>query len=111
MPITNLIQLLTQAAAFPAAVEAKLPAGAPVISQMLLDTAAKLPAVPDLPIEIPDLPAPPELPAFPEFPAPPGNGGLKTRFVKEVTVTPLDEVGAPGAAARQQAGSKVRFLY
>ena len=89
--ITNPTQLLVQAATFPAAIEAKLPAGAPVLSQMLLDTAAKLPVVPDLPMEIPDLPAPPVLPEFPEFPTPAAGGGLRLPFVTQATVTPVQQ--------------------
>ena len=84
----NIKDLLMGATQFPAAIEAKLPAGAPKISTMLVDATGKIPAVPDFPVEIPDLPAPPELPALPELPGP---EGLK-RYVSGVTVTP---VGAP----------------
>jgi len=96
MPIKNPTQLLMQAVKYPAAIEAKLPAGAPVISTMLLDIAGKIPAaIPDFPMEIPDLPAAPELPAppggaaAPELPAPPGGAaaGLK-RYVTSAEVTP-----------------------
>ncbi len=85
MPIKNIKDLLTQATSFPAAIEAKLPAGAPKVSTMLVDATGKIPAVPDFPIEIPDLPAPPELPAMPALP---GGAGLK-RYVTGVTVTPV----------------------
>lgn len=82
----NIKDLLMGATQFPAAIEAKLPAGAPKISTMLVDATGKIPAVPDFPVEIPDLPAPPELPALPELPAGPGGLG---RFVSGVTVTPV----------------------
>ena len=92
MPYTNPKQLLIDAAKFPAAIEAKLPAGAPVVSTMLIDTVGRLPELPDFLVEIPDLPAPPELP---EFPAPPGNGaraGLNSKiFVTSAKVTPVQE--------------------
>jgi len=84
----NIKDILIGATQFPAAIEAKLPAGAPKISTMLVDAAGKIPAVPDFPIEIPDLPAPPELPELPEFPG--GGVGLR-RYVSGVTVTPVQE--------------------
>ena len=84
----NVKELLVDATKFPAAIEAKLPAGAPKVSTMLLDATGKIPAVPDFPMEIPALPAPPELP---EMPIPPVGAGLP-RYVSGVTVTP---VGAP----------------
>jgi len=71
MPIVNVKGLLTQATAYPAAIEAKLPEGAPKVSTMLLDTAVKIPVVPDFPMAVPDLPAVPELPGMPEL----GRGG------------------------------------
>jgi len=80
MPIKNIKTLLTQATALPAAIEAKLPAGAPKVSTMLLDAVAKVPAVPDFPMEIPDLPAVPELPAMPGMPQ------LRRTYVTEVEV-------------------------
>lgn len=88
MPHKNIKTLLLDATKFPAAIEAKLPEGAPKISTMLVDATGKIPAVPDFPVEIPDLPAPPELPELPEFP---GGAGLKS-YVSGVEVTP---VGAP----------------
>lgn len=75
--------ILIDATKFPAAIEGKLPAGAPKISTMLADVAGKLPAVPDLPI---DIPAPP-VPELPELPAPPGGAELR-RIVTGVEVTP-----------------------
>uniref|UniRef100_A0A6M3LV55 Uncharacterized protein n=1 Tax=viral metagenome TaxID=1070528 RepID=A0A6M3LV55_9ZZZZ len=73
MPIKNIKTLLTEATSFPAAIEAKLPAGAPKVSTMLLDAANQIPAVPDFPIELPDLPAPPAIPDFPAMPGLPGG--------------------------------------
>lgn len=83
MPIKNPIDFLMGAARFPAAIEAKLPEGAPKISSTLSDIAGKIPVLPDLPIELPDLPAPPEIP---EIPLP----GLR-RYVTGVEVTPAGE--------------------
>ena len=85
----NIKDLLMGATQFPAAIEARLPTGAPKISTMLVDTAGKIPAVPDFPVEVPDLPAPPELPALPELPEFPAGGGLR-RYVSGVTVTPVN---------------------
>ena len=83
----NIKELLVDATKFPAAIEAKLPAGAPKVSTMLVDAAGKIPAVPDFPMEVPDLPAPPELPALP---APPGTPGLRQYVTGvEVTSTPV----------------------
>lgn len=93
MAIKNPKDLLLDATKFPAAIEGKLPEGAPKISTMLADAAGKIPAIPDFPMEFPDLPAPPELP---EVPA--GLRGLGRRFVTGVEVTP---VGAPTPAKRE----------
>jgi len=90
----NIKDILIDATKYPAAVEDKLPAGAPKISTMLSDVASKLPAVPDLPVEVPELPA---LPALPEV-TPPGALG---RYVTGVEVTPA--AAPPPAAARQVA--------
>ena len=87
MPIKNIKTLLTQATSFPAAIEAKLPAGAPKVSTMLVDAANMIPAVPDFPMEIPDLPAPPELPAMPAMPGAPALG--LRRYVTGVEVIPV----------------------
>ena len=105
MAIKNIKTLLTQATTFPAAVEAKLPAGAPKVSTMLLDATSKIPDVPDLPMEIPDLPAVPtlpELPMLPEFPGAPA--GLR-QYVTGVEVRAAPPAGGgsswpvtPGAA-------------
>lgn len=91
MPYKNIKGLLTDATKFPAAVEAMLPAGAPKVSTILLDAAGQIPMVPDFPIEIPDLPAPPELPEVPI-----GGAGLR-QYVTGVEVKP---VAAAQAAAR-----------
>ncbi len=86
----NLKEVLVDATKFPAAIEGKLPEGAPKISTMLTDAAGKIPAIPDFPMEIPDLPAPPELPE-----APAGLRGLGgRRFVTGVEVTTVPP-GAP----------------
>ena len=78
----NIKDLLMGATQFPAAIEAKLPAGAPKISTMLVEATGKIPAVPDFPMEIPDLPAPPALPEFP-------TGMGLPRYVSGVEVTPI----------------------
>ncbi len=51
MGYKNPKELLTAATALPAAIEAKLPAGAPKISTMLLDATAKMPDLPDFLME------------------------------------------------------------
>lgn len=84
MPYKNVKEVLADATKFPAAIEARLPEGAPKISTTLTDIAGRIPAVPDFPMEIPDLPAPLELPE-----APAGLRGLGgRRFVTGVEVTP-----------------------
>lgn len=91
MAYKNVKELLVDATKFPAAIEAKLPAGAPTISTTLVDVAGKIPVVPDFPMEIPALPAPPELPEPPALPEFPTGGGLRRRFVSGVTVTPVGD--------------------
>jgi len=99
MAYKNPRDLLVDATKFPAAIEAKLPAGAPKISTMLLDAAGKIPAeIPDFLIEIPALPAPPEIPAF-ELP---GGAGLK-RYVSGVEVTPIRAPKTAGVVPLEQA--------
>ena len=100
MPYKNIKAVLTDATKYPAAVEAKLPAGAPKLSTMLLDAAGMIPAVPDFPMEIPDMPAPPELPALPEMPMFPG-GELGRRYVSGVTVRPIGGPSAPAVVKRE----------
>lgn len=87
MAMKNIKDLLTQGTALPAAIEGRLPEGAPKVSTMLLDFAGMIPVVPDFPMELPDLPAPPELPALPELPGAPA--GLRRRYVTGVEVRPL----------------------
>jgi len=74
MSYKNPKELLTAATALPAAIEARLPTGAPKVSTMLLDATGKMPDLPDFPVEIPDLPPVPELPALPELPGMPELG-------------------------------------
>lgn len=99
MPIKNPKDLLLDAVKFPAAIEAKLPEGAPKISAMLADAAGKIPAIPDFPMEIPDLPA---VPTLPEAPA--GLRSLGRPFVTGVTVRPVGG-GAPLPLAGAGGGS------
>lgn len=68
MAYKNIKELLTDATKLPVAIEAKLPEGAPKISEMLTDAADKIPAIPDFPVEIPVLPEVPELPEMPGAP-------------------------------------------
>lgn len=90
MAINNIKDILTQGTALPAAIEAKLPAGAPKVSTTLLDIAGKIPVMPDFPIAAPDLPAVPELPELPALPELPGGGGAAglKRYVTGATVNP-----------------------
>lgn len=101
MGYKNIKEILVDATKFPAAIEAKLPEGAPVISTMLIDTAGKIPVVPDFPMEIPELPAPPELPAAP------ATAGLK-RYVSGVEVTPV--AARVPAVARRPEEEVVRII-
>ena len=96
MPYKNVKELLVDAAKYPAAIEAKLPEGAPKISTTLVDVAGKIPAVPDFPMEIPDLPAPPELP---EVPTP---GGALRRYVTGAEVTPVTRREATPEITRRE---------
>lgn len=91
----NPTDILVDATKFPAAIEAKLPAGAPKLSTMLADVANKLPKMPDLPI---DIPAPP-VPELPEMPKLPGSEELK-RYVTGVEVK---ETAAPPPAPAKRA--------
>lgn len=101
MAYKNIKEVLTDATKFPAAIEAKLPEGAPKISTTLTDIAGKIPAIPDFPMEIPALPAPPELPAMPA-----GLGGLGPgrQFVTGVEVVP---VGAAAAIVTRPLGEEI----
>jgi len=89
MAIKNIKTLLTQATTFPAAVEARLPEGAPKVSTMLLDAAGKIPEIPDFPVEIPDLPTPPTIPELRGAPA------ELRRYVTGVEVRPGPTPAAP----------------
>ena len=80
MGYKNPKELLTAATALPAAIEAKLPVGAPKVSTMLLDATAKMPDLPNFPMELPDLPA------IPELPGPPGGAELRRSYVSAVEV-------------------------
>lgn len=104
MPYKNIKAVLLDATKYPAAIEAKLPAGAPVISTMLLNAANQIPVVPDFPIEIPDMPAPPELPAMP---TPPAGAGLRQYITgAEVTRAPS---ARPAATNLRSAESRLVF--
>ena len=96
MSYKNPKELLTAATALPAAIEAKLPAGAPKVSTMLLDAAGKLPDLPDFPVELPDLPAVPELPKLP------GALALSRRYVTAVEVRET-----PTPSGRKPLGVKI----
>ncbi len=89
MPYKNPKELLTAATALPAAIEAKLPEGAPKVSTMLLDAAGKIPDLPDFPMELPDLPAVPKLPELPGAPT-----GLR-QYVTAVEVRPTSPTPTP----------------
>lgn len=96
MGYKNIKGLLIDAAKFPAAIEGRLPAGAPKLSAFMVDVQEKLPTLPDLPMEIPTLPEVPTLPETPELP------GLK-RYV-----TKVEEAKVPGIPS---ARPHTRFLY
>ena len=97
MGYTNIKDVLIDATKYPAALEAKMPAGAPKVSVMLLDAAGKVPVVPDFPLFVqgfPSLPAPFELPPLPGAP---GGAGLK-RYVTGVEIRPVGATGRTRAA-------------
>ena len=108
MPYKNPTELLVDATKLPAAIEAKLPAGAPKLSATLVDIATKLPKVPDFPMELPDLPAPPELPELPASP-----GAELRRYVTGVEVAPVvgAAVVAPTPAPVPARRGLVPFVY
>jgi len=93
---SNIKQVLVAATKYPAAIEAKLPAGAPKLSTTLLDVAGKIPAIPDFPVEVPEMPAVPEMPELPG-----GLGGL----VSKATVTRVTDNGAAARAAAANRGA------
>jgi hypothetical protein len=96
MPYKNPKELLTAATALPAAIEAKLPEGAPKVSTMLLDATSKFPDLPDFPVELPDLPAVPKLPGLP------GALALSRRYVTAVEVRET-----PTPSGRQPLGAEI----
>lgn len=104
MPIKNPTQFLVDFTKYPAAIEEKLPAGAPKISATLVDIANKLPVVPDLPMELPDLPA---VPTLPEIPA--AAGLMRRRYVTGVEVAPVGRAAAPVATNLRSAQSQLVF--
>ena len=77
MTVTNYKQLLTEGLAFPLAIEAKLPSGAPKISTLLTQATANLPTAPDFPTALPDLPTVPTLPELPTLPTLPTGGAAR----------------------------------
>ena len=99
MSYKNPKELLTAATALPAAIEAKLPVGAPKISTTLLDITGKMPALPDFPMELPNLPA------VPEFPGLPGMPELGRRIVTGVEVR--EAAPAAPAAVRKPLGKEI----
>jgi len=81
----NIKDLLVDATKFPTAIEDMLPEGAPKISETLTDIAGKIPAVPDFPVEIPDLP---EVPTLPEIPGAPAGAAARVTPRPTARVTP-----------------------
>lgn len=99
MPYKNPKELLAAATALPAAIEGRLPSGAPKVSTMLLGATDKIPALPDFPVELPDLPAVPELPVLPG----PSALGLGRRYVSAVEVR---ETPKPTGARTSSVGTR-----
>jgi len=118
MGYVNPKDLLIDSAKYAASLESKLPAGAPKISVMIVDTATKLPVVPDFPLFMqgfPSLPAPIELPDLPGAPAGAGAGAGLKRYVTGVEMRPVG-AGARtgtmvGAAVTAGPGVKVPLVY
>lgn len=97
MPYKNPKELLDAATALPAAIETRLPAGAPKISSRLLDFNSKVVSkLPDFPFAIPNLPPVPELPPTP--------GGLR-RYIQGVEITPSPAGGQRGTLETAPRGS------
>lgn len=94
-------EILVGATKLPTAIEAKLPAGAPKLSQFLTDTANRLPVGPALPMEVPELPDP-MLPDLPELPGGGAALGLAPRptaargRITEKESASMTNVGARG---------------
>lgn len=78
----NPTDVLVGATKLPAAIELRLPAGAPKISATLVDFATRLPKLPDFPMEIPALPDIPVM--MPAALTPTGAG-----YISGVTVMPV----------------------
>jgi hypothetical protein len=95
MAYKNPKELMDAGTALPAAIEAKLPEGAPKLSTRLLELNTKLPTLPDFPVNLPDLPAVklPEAPAMPTL----GRRYVTAVEVRETSapanrvVTPLEQ--------------------
>lgn len=99
MGYKNVTEFLVGAAGNMAAIEAQLPAGAPKLSERIVEATGRLPTtLPDFIIEIPTLPAPPTIPPI-------GGLGLGRRRgamgVREI-------VTEQPAVARE---GRTRFLY
>ena len=101
MPYKNPKELLVAATALPAAIEAKLPAGAPALSATLVDWAEKMPMLPDFIVELPDLPPVPEFPEMPAMPGAPADLSMRPTYVTEVKVTPAAAALAPVPKSRR----------
>jgi len=80
MAIKNIKTLLTQATTLSAAIEAKLPEGAPKVSTMLLDATGKMPVLPDFPFALPDLPP---------IPGQSETSALRRTYISSVEVRPV----------------------
>ncbi len=96
MPYKNPKALLDAATALPAAIETKLPAGAPKVSTKLLEFDSKLPVLPDFPMDLPDLPSVPELPELP------GGAALGRRYVTAVEVREVQHRQTESRRTEQQ---------
>ena len=93
MGYRNPQELVVGLAQLPLAIEANLPEGVPKLSQLLIDASTKGPALPDFPMEIPDLPAVPEMPGLPALP----GADLRRTLITgvEVRPTPSPEPSIP----------------
>lgn len=90
MAITNPTQILTEAVRLPQAIENALPAKAPKLSATLIMITGKLPALPNFPLALPDLPAAPTLPTGASGLGAKAGAGADARVKTRVTgVIPL----------------------
>lgn len=105
MAILNYKDFLTEADLLPIAIEAKLPAGAPKLSQYLTQATTNLPTAPNFPTALPDLPAVPTLPTLPTLPT---IGGMPIRVNRQEA----SDVGVINASIlpMQERNPDVRFL-